>query len=66
MLPSVLVNYYLTRDLAFELEAGANWTKTQTNGSTAEDTEFFFTVGYRYDFYADQQTASALAGAAGK
>ena len=66
VLPSVLVNYYLTRDLAFELEAGANWTKTQTNGSTAEDTEFFFTLGYRYDFYADQQTASALAGAAGK
>lgn len=54
VLPSVLINYYWTRDLALELEAGANWTKTEDATSTVEETEFFFTFGYRYDFYADK------------
>ena len=60
VLPTVLLNYYWTRDFSLELEAGANWTKTETNGVTTEDTEFFFTFGYRYDFYADQENCAVL------
>lgn len=59
VLPSVLVNYHWTRDLAFELEAGVNWTETTTGHVTVEDTELFFTFGVRYDFYADNQSACA-------
>lgn len=69
VLPSVLLNYYLTRDLSLELEAGAQWTQTKQNGATETATELFFTVGYRYDFYADglisSQARAAPYGAGG-
>jgi tetratricopeptide (TPR) repeat protein len=60
VLPTVLIDYYWTKNFALELEAGANWIKTESNGATVEDTEFFFTFGYRYDFYADNQSACAV------
>ena len=53
MLPSILFNYYLGKDLAFELEVGAKRTWREQAGVKDNDTELFFTVGYRYDFYAD-------------
>ena len=55
VLPSVLFNYYVTRDWNLELEAGAQWTDSTQNGVQETTTDFFFTVGYRYDFYADGQ-----------
>lgn len=53
VLPSVLVNYFLTRDLNLEIEAGAQWTSTKQNGVEENETELFLTAGFRYDFYAD-------------
>jgi tetratricopeptide (TPR) repeat protein len=58
VLPSVLFNYYVTRDWSLELEAGAQWTDSTQNGIQETTTDLFFTVGYRYDFYADGQVAS--------
>lgn len=56
VLPSVLLNYYMTRDMSFEFEVGAKWTDTERARVTEEDTELFLTIGYRYDFYAEGQT----------
>lgn len=55
ILPSVLLNYYLTRDFALELEVGADWRTRTENMVTETETELFFTIGYRYDFYADKE-----------
>ena len=52
-LPSVLVNYYVTRDFSFEVEGGANWTRLDHNGTRETTTELFVTAGFRYDFNAD-------------
>ena len=53
VLPSVLLDYYFTKDLSLELEAGARWTQSTENSVRETSTDLFFTVGYRYDFYAD-------------
>ena len=58
VLPSVLVDYYFTRDWSLELEVGAQWRDTIENGVEETNTELFFTAGYRYDFYADGSIAS--------
>ena len=58
VLPSVLVDYYFTRDWSLELEIGAQWRDTIENGVEETNTELFFTAGYRYDFYADGSIAS--------
>lgn len=55
VLPSVLVDYYFTRDMSLEFEVGADWRTSKQNGIEETSTELFFTVGYRYDFYADGQ-----------
>ncbi len=57
ILPSVLFNYYVTRDMSLELEVGAELTTSKQNGIEENSTDLFFTVGYRYDFYADGQLA---------
>ncbi|MFA5951948.1 MAG: tetratricopeptide repeat protein [Hyphomicrobium sp.] len=53
VLPSLLVNYFVTRNINFEVEAGAYWTNTRINGVEETETELFITAGYRYDFQAD-------------
>jgi hypothetical protein len=53
VLPSVLFNYAWTRDLNFEMEAGTKWTQRQQDTSKENQTDFFFTLGVRYDFSAD-------------
>jgi len=60
ILPSILINYYLTRDLSLELEVGAKWTDRQQAGATQTETDLFFTAGFRYDFYADAQKPCAF------
>lgn len=55
VLPSILVDYYFTRDMSFELEIGADWRTSKQNGIEETSTDLFFTLGYRYDFYADGQ-----------
>lgn len=62
LLPSVLVDYYWTRDLSLELEVGAQWTETEHARVTEDETEIFFTVGFRYDFYADGTSSCSLTG----
>ena len=56
--PSVLFNYFLTRDWSLELEAGATWSRQNENGIEEDSTDLFFTIGYRYDFYADGMLTS--------
>lgn len=53
VLPSILLNYYWTRDLSFELEVGSKWTRREQDSVRDTETELFFTAGFRYDFYAD-------------
>ena len=53
VLPSILLDYNLTKDLAFEFEVGAKRTWREEAGIHDDDTELFFTVGLRYDFYTD-------------
>ncbi|MEQ1647665.1 MAG: hypothetical protein ABL901_00165 [Hyphomicrobiaceae bacterium] len=61
VLPSVLFNYALTRDLNFEMEAGTKWTQRQQDASKENQTDFFFTLGVRYDFSADGRVTCAYA-----
>ena len=56
ILPSLLVNYYWTKDLSFEVEAGAKWTWRQQAGAKEDSTDLFITAGFRYDFYADERS----------
>jgi tetratricopeptide (TPR) repeat protein len=60
VLPSILINYYWTKDLSLELEVGAKWTDRHQAGATQNETDFFFTAGFRYDFYADGQKPCAF------
>jgi hypothetical protein len=60
VLPSVLLNYYWTRDLSLELEVGTKWTAREQGGAKENETELFFTAGFRYDFYADDQRKCAF------
>jgi tetratricopeptide (TPR) repeat protein len=53
VLPSVLFDYYWTKDLSFELEIGDTWTQNKQSGVQTNSNELFITVGARYDFYAD-------------
>ena len=53
VMPTLLLNYYLTRDFSLELEGGANWTRLEQGSARDTTTELFVTAGFRYDFYAD-------------
>ena len=54
ILPSVLLNYLFTKDFNLELELGARWTtREEAMGVKTDETEFFVTAGFRYDFYGD-------------
>jgi hypothetical protein len=64
IMPSVLLDYYFTRDWSLELEAGARWRDSTENSVEETSTELFFTIGYRYDFYADGMTTSSPSRAA--
>jgi hypothetical protein len=55
LLPSLLIDYFLRKDLNFEVEIGERWTwRTQGTTRSSED-EFLITAGFRLDFYADAQ-----------
>ena len=56
VLPSILADYYWTKDLSFEAEVGVQWTSTTQTGIRSRDTEVMATVGVRYDFYTDTIT----------
>jgi tetratricopeptide (TPR) repeat protein len=52
-LPSVLIDYYWTKELSSEFELGAQRTWSRQDGVRDNTTELFLTLGVRYDFYAD-------------
>jgi tetratricopeptide (TPR) repeat protein len=56
VLPSILLDYYWTKDLALEFEVGSKWTSLERLGVKDVTTELFLTAGFRYDFYADDKT----------
>ncbi len=53
ILPSVLLNYYLTKDLNLEVEVGTQWTDLNQLGIREKTTNLFLTAGIRYDFHVD-------------
>jgi len=55
VLPSILFNYALTKDLNFEVEVGERWTWRTQGTSKIQENEFLITAGIRLDFYADAQ-----------
>ena len=58
-LPSVLIDYYWTKELSSELELGAQRTWSRQDGVKDNSTELFLTLGVRYDFYADDSSKNA-------
>ena len=47
-------------DVGLELEAGARYTERQEGTTTSEDLEYFFLVGYHYDFDVDERSLDRL------
>jgi tetratricopeptide (TPR) repeat protein len=58
-LPSVLVDYYWSKELSTEFELGAQRTWSRQDGVRDDNTELFLTLGVRYDFYADDSSKNA-------
>ncbi len=57
--PSLLVDYYWTRQLSFEVEAGLQRTWGEQFGFKDDNVDFFMTLGLRYDFFTDDTTKAA-------
>jgi len=53
LLPSVLLNYYWTKDINLELEVGSKWTWLDQLGVKEKTTNLFVTAGIRYDFQVE-------------
>ncbi len=53
VIPSLLVSYFLQKDLNFELEVGDRMTWRYQGTTQTTENEFLVTAGVRYDFYAD-------------
>ena len=53
VLPSLRFNYQWTREFGLELESGAKFTEKRQAGTRDDQSEYFVTVGYRYDFGAE-------------
>ncbi len=54
-MPSTVLNYYVTKDLSLEFELGGRFSKREQAGTTDRENEIYFTLGYRYDFYAENR-----------
>jgi hypothetical protein len=55
LLPSLLIDYFLRKDLNFEVEVGNRWTWRTLGTTRTTENEFLITAGFRLDFYADAQ-----------
>lgn len=53
VLPSILLNYYLAKDVNLELEVGTKWAELHQLGTKETTTNLFLTAGLRYDFHVD-------------
>ena len=58
VLPSLLVDYYWTKELNLEAEVGVQWTDSTQAGIKTRNTEVMATIGVRYDFYADTSAST--------
>jgi hypothetical protein len=58
-LPSMLVDYYWSKELSFEAEVGLQRTWSEQAGIKDNTAELFVNFGVRYDFYADDTTKNA-------
>ena len=56
VVPSVVFNYSVAKDLNLELELGSKWSTRGQGAATEEELEYFFTIGYRYDFFRDHRS----------
>ncbi len=48
--PSLQLTYRLRRDFQIEAELSGDWERTELAGQTLTDRNYFFLIGYRYDF----------------
>ena len=53
ILPSILLDYLLTKDIEMELEVGPKWIFSDETGVKTTTMDFEVTLGLRYDFHAD-------------
>jgi tetratricopeptide (TPR) repeat protein len=58
-LPSLVIDYYWTKELSSEFEIGVQQTWSRQDGVKDDNGELFLTLGVRYDFYADESTKNA-------
>jgi hypothetical protein len=56
VLPSLLIDYYIRKDLNLEVEIGDRLSWTSAGTSRTLENELLITAGVRYDFYADSTT----------
>jgi TolA-binding protein len=61
LLPSFMVDYQWSKDLSFEFEVGAEWTRSVQSTIRTADTELLVTIGLRYSFYADSSAGANTA-----
>jgi len=59
ILPSLKVDYQWSRNWNLEVESGAKYTERLQSGTRDNETEYYVTVGYRYDFSADGPVVKA-------
>ncbi|MGI9422978.1 MAG: hypothetical protein ACR2PA_07270, partial [Hyphomicrobiaceae bacterium] len=53
--PSAVFNYYIAKDWRIKFELGTKWSERKQGAAIDEKTEYIFSLGYRYDFYAEHR-----------
>jgi hypothetical protein len=56
ILPSMLIDYYIRKDLNLEVEIGDRMSWLNSGATKTTENELLVTAGVRYDFYADANT----------
>jgi len=59
VLPTLLLHYLWTKDIALETEFGAKWLSKEETGIKSTTMDLFLTAGLRYDFHAEGRTHCA-------
>lgn len=59
IMPSLKLDYQWSRTTGLELESGAKYTQKLQAGTRDDQTEYFVTLGYRYDFNAEGEIVKA-------
>lgn len=56
VMPSLRLNYSWLEDTGLEFEAGAKWSERYEGTAISEELEYFFLIGYHYDFDVDSRS----------